>query len=125
MENNKWIDTPIEFGTKLSKEDKGPIVNSTLYKKLVGSLMYLIATRPNISYAVSYISRFSESPKDFHWKAGKRILRYITGTITHGLWYTTSVDSTLMDFTDSDFAGDITDRKNTSRSIFCFVLVII
>ena len=66
MEKSKPIDTPIEFGTKLSKEDKGSVVNSTLYKQLVGSLMYLIATRPDISYVASYISRFSESPKDCH-----------------------------------------------------------
>ena len=66
MENSKPIDTPIEFGTKLSKEDKGSVVNSTLYKQLVGSLMYLTVTRPDISYVASYISRFSESPKDCH-----------------------------------------------------------
>ena len=58
--------TPIAIGTKLSKEDKGPTVNPSLYKKLVGSLMYLIATRPNIMYGVNFISRFMESPKGSH-----------------------------------------------------------
>ena len=71
MENHKSIDTPIEFGTKLSKQDEGYVIHSTLYKKLVGSLMYFTTTRSDISYATSYISRFSESPKNCHWKVGK------------------------------------------------------
>ena len=65
-ENSKTIDTPIEFGTKLSKEDKGFVANSTFYKQLVGSLMYLTTTRPVVSYATNYISKFSESLKDCH-----------------------------------------------------------
>jgi hypothetical protein len=95
MEKCKPADTPISLGTKLSKEDLGLVVNSTLYKQLVGSLMYLTTTRPDIAYATSFISRFMESPKDSHWKVGKRILRYIAGTTTYGLWYTTSADSML------------------------------
>jgi hypothetical protein len=90
MEKCKPADTPIALGTKLRKEDVGSTVNSTLYKQLVGSLMYLTTTRPDIAYATSFISRFMESPKDSHWKVGKRILRYIAGTTTYGLWYTTS-----------------------------------
>ena len=86
----------------LSKEDLGSIVNSTLYKQLVGSLMYLTATRADITYATSYISSFVESPKDSHWKVGKRILRYIVGTTTYGLWYIASPDSMLVGYTDND-----------------------
>ena len=66
MEKCKPADTLIALGTKLSKEDLGSVVNSTLYKQLVGSLMYLTATRPDITYATSYISRFMEPPKDSH-----------------------------------------------------------
>jgi hypothetical protein len=87
MEKCKPADTPISLGNKLSKEDLGSIINSTLYKQLVGSLMYLTTTRPDITYATSYISRFMEYPKDSHWKVGKRILKYIAGTTTYGLWY--------------------------------------
>ena len=53
-------------------------------------------------------------------KVGKRILRYIAGTITHGLWYTASADNTLVGYTDSDFAGDLSDRKSTSGYVFLF-----
>jgi hypothetical protein len=66
MEKCKPADTPIALGIKLSKEDLGSVISSTLYKQLVGSLMYLTTTRPDITYAASYISRFMESPKDSH-----------------------------------------------------------
>ena len=120
MEKCKPTDTPISLGTNLSKEYLGSEVNCTLYKQLVGSLMYLTATRPDIAYATSYISRFMESPKDSHWKVGKRILRYIAGTTTYGLWYTASPDSMLTGYTDIDYAGSIDDRKSTSRYAFLF-----
>jgi hypothetical protein len=87
MEKCKPADTPISLGNKLSKEDLGSIISSTLYKQLIGSLMYLTTTIPNITYATSYISRFMENPKHSHWKVGKRILKYIAGTTTYGLWY--------------------------------------
>jgi hypothetical protein len=72
--------TPIATCTKLSKQDEGTTIDYTLYKRLVGSLMYLTTTRPNIMYAVNLISRFMENHKISHWKVGKRILRYIAGT---------------------------------------------
>jgi hypothetical protein len=61
-----------------------------------------------------------ESPKYSHWKVGKRILRYIAGTTTYGLWYTASADSMLTGYTDSDYAGSIDDRKSTSGYAFLF-----
>ena len=85
MDKCKPTDTPIATGTKLRKQDEGPTVNSTLYKRLVGSLMYLTATRPDLMNAVSFISRFMESPKDSHWKVGKIILRYVASKIDYGL----------------------------------------
>ena len=80
MSNCKTVPTPVIIGLKLSKDDEGSTVDPTLFKRLVGSLMYLTATRPDIMYGVSLISRFMESPKDSHRQAGKRILRYVSGT---------------------------------------------
>jgi hypothetical protein len=120
MEKCKLADTPIALGTKLSKEDLGSIISSTLYKQLVGSLMYLTTTRLDITYATSFISMFMESPKDSHWKVGKRILIYIAGTTTYCLWYTTSTDNMITCYTDSDYAGSVDDRKSTSRYTFRF-----
>jgi hypothetical protein len=71
MVNSKAAPTPVITGLKLSKEDKGSKVDLTLFKRLVGSLMYLTTTRPDIMYGVSLISRFMETPKESHWKARK------------------------------------------------------
>jgi hypothetical protein len=118
MEDCNPAETPTPPGTKLSKQDEGPTVDSTLYKSLVGSLLYLIATRPNIMYAVGFVSRFMESPKDSQWKMAKRILRYVAGTLNFGLWYSQSKDNHLSSYTDSDFAGSLDDQKSTSGYAF-------
>jgi hypothetical protein len=118
MEDCNPTETPIPLGTKLSKQDEGPTIDSTLYKILVGILLYLTTTRPDIMYATNFVSRFMESPKDSHWKMAKRILRYVAGTLNFGLWYTQSEDDHLSGYTDSDFAGNLDDRKNTSGYAF-------
>jgi hypothetical protein len=110
--------TPMETGIKLRKYDEGSYVDPTLYKRLVGSLMYLTTTRPHIMFAMSLISRFMETPKSTHWQAGKRILRYVARTTNFGIRYTSSLNFELIGYTDSDFAGSIDDKKNTSRYIF-------
>jgi hypothetical protein len=81
----KPVTTPMETGIKLSKYDEGSYVDSTLYKRMVGSLMYLTTTRPDIMFAVSLISKFMETPKSTHWQTGKRILRYVAGTTDFGI----------------------------------------
>jgi len=116
----KVAPTPVMMGLKLSKEDDGSCVDPTLLKRMVGSLMYLTATRPNIMYGISLISRFMESPKDSHWQADKRILRYVSGTKDFGILYFTSDDLSLVGYTDSDCGGSIDDRKNTSGYAFHF-----
>jgi hypothetical protein len=80
---------------------------------MVGSIMYLAAIRPDIMYGVSLISRFMETPKESHWKAGKRILRYVNGTKYFGIMYSTSEDFKLIGYTDNDCGGNIDDRKST------------
>jgi hypothetical protein len=90
MEDSKEAPTPIITGLKLRKEDKGSKVDPTLFKRLVGDLMYLIATRPDIMYGVSLISKFMETIKESHWKDGKRILRYVNGTKYFCIKYSTS-----------------------------------
>jgi hypothetical protein len=69
-------------------------------------------------YAASLVSRFMESPRDSHWKMAKQILRYVAGTLHFGLWYTTSDSNHLFGYTDSDFAGNLDDRKSTSGYVF-------
>ncbi|KAK0608154.1 hypothetical protein LWI29_026328 [Acer saccharum] len=76
--------TLMEVNLKLRIGDESEEVDATLYRSLVGNLMYLTATRPDLMFSVSMLSRFMTSPKKSHWEAGKRILRYVVGTINHG-----------------------------------------
>ena len=118
MENCNLATTPVEPNLKLTKDHEGKKVNSTLYKQMVGSLMYLTATRPDIMYAVSLISRFMESPTKFHLIAAKRILRYIKGTPDLSILYQRRRKLNLVGFSDSDYAGDLNDKKSTSGYVF-------
>ena len=81
---------------KLSKEDCNKSVNPTLYKSMVGSLIFFTATHLEIMLAVSLISRFMETPKDSHWKERKRILRYVNGTKGFSILYTTDNEFRLI-----------------------------
>ncbi|KAL0432364.1 UNVERIFIED_CONTAM: Retrovirus-related Pol polyprotein from transposon RE1 [Sesamum latifolium] len=113
------VSTPAEFGLKLHKDQGGKKVDNTLYKSIVGSLMYLTTTRPDIMHSVSLISRYMENPTEMHLLAAKRIFRYLQGTKEYGLFYKKNVmKSDFAGFTDSDYAGDIDDRKSTSGYVF-------
>jgi hypothetical protein len=83
MINSKVAPTLVLTRFKLSKEDKRSKVDPTLFKRLVGILMYITTTRPDIMYGVSLISSFMETPKESHWKEEKRILGYVNGTKWH------------------------------------------
>ena len=118
MQNSKASSTPTVVGLKLSKEDCINNVNPTLYKSMVGSLMYLTATRHDIMHIVSLIFIFMETPKDFHWHVGKRILRYVNGTKGFGISYTTKNKFRLVGYTNSDWAGSLDDQKSASGYVF-------
>jgi len=118
MQNCNSVCIPTEVGMKLIKDHEGRKVDNTIYKQMVGSLMYLTATRPDIMHVVSLISRFMECPKEIHLLAAKRILRYLKGTASYGLLYKKGGKTNLFGFTDSDYAGDPDDRKSTSGYAF-------
>jgi hypothetical protein len=104
----------MEQHLKLSKFEGGEMVDNTIYRQLIGSLIYLTNTRPDLSYAVSILSRFMQQPRDNHWNAAKRVLRYIQGTKDFGLLYKKTKNFVLGGFSDADFAGSIDDRASTS-----------
>lgn len=118
MDESNPVATPMELGTKFSKFEGGDRVDASKYRSLVGSLRYLTCTRPDISYSVGVVSRFMEEPKYAHWKAMKRILRYIKGTKSLGLFYSESSEFELKGYSDSDWCGDVDDRKSTSGFVF-------
>ena len=72
---------------KLDKDEKGKSINSTMYRGMIGSLLYLIASRPDIMYSVCLCARFQSCPRESHLSAEKRILKYLKGTMDIGLWY--------------------------------------
>ena len=118
MDDSNPVSTPIECGVKLSKHDEGGKVDPTLFKSLVGSLRYLTCTRPDILYAVGIVSRFMEAPTTTHFKTAKRILRYIKGTTNYGLFYSSSNNYEIVGYSDSDWSGDLDDRKSTTGFVF-------
>jgi hypothetical protein len=113
MTHYKSTLNPFLSGFILEDGRETPLVDNTLYKQLVGSLLYLKHSRPNLSYAVGKAPRFIQELHELHWKDANHIIHYIHGTITFGIHY--EIDSTLdlIGFIDSDWAGDSTDRKST------------
>ena len=94
--------------------------NPSLYRRLVGSLVYLIVTRPDISYVVHQVSQYLSIPRSTHYAAVLRILRYLKGTLFHGLFYSSQSPLVLCAFSDADWAGDPTDHRSTTG--YCFLL---
>ena len=110
--------TPMEPRLKLSKLSTAPAVDSTQYRSIVGSLRYLVNSRPDLAFSVGYVSRFMENPTTEHMAAVKRVLRYISGTLHYGCQYKRKREAQLMGYSDSDHAGDIDTRKSTSGVLF-------
>lgn len=109
---------PIVPGFKIGKNGECDRIDETYYKQIVGSLMYITATRPDMMFVVSFISRFMARPTELHLQAAKRALRYLKGTVDYGIFYMKSGNKELVAFTDSDYAGELEDRKSTSGYVF-------
>jgi hypothetical protein len=120
LTDNKAVDTPLELNVKLRSTDGELVSDPTLYRQLVGGLIYLTITRPDISYAVHVVSQFMTSPRTVHFAAVLRILRYMRGTMHQGLLMSFSSKLELNAYSDSDWAGDVTDRRSTTG--FCIFL---
>ncbi|KAE8674311.1 Detected protein of unknown function [Hibiscus syriacus] len=116
--NCKPISTQTEYRIKMSKHEEDESIDPTFFKSLVGSLRYLICTRPDILQSVGLVSCYMESLTTTHFKFAKRILRYLKGTVDFGLFYSVSNDYKLVGYSDSDWGGDIDNRKSTTGFIF-------
>ncbi|KAK6130243.1 hypothetical protein DH2020_036053 [Rehmannia glutinosa] len=101
---------------KIDKDEKDKSVDESKYRGMIGSLLYLTASRPDILHAVCLCARFQSNPKESHMSAVKRIFRYLKGTIQYGLFYPKNENFSLKGYSDSDYAGNIDDRKSTSGS---------
>ncbi|KAJ9566192.1 hypothetical protein OSB04_002158 [Centaurea solstitialis] len=110
------IKTPMPTGNLLGPDLAGKPVDQKIYRSMIGSLLYLTATRPDIMFATCFCARFQANPKESQLAAVKRILRYLKGTPELGLWYPKDSSFELISFTDSDYGGCKLDRKSTSGS---------
>nr|XP_016477335.1 PREDICTED: uncharacterized mitochondrial protein AtMg00810-like [Nicotiana tabacum] len=114
MESSKIIDTPITTTTRLDMDEPGSPVNETMYRGIIGSLMYLTASRPDIVFSVGLCAKFQSNPKESHLKATKRILRYLKGMQDLVLYYPLGDNFDLIEYADVDYASYLVDRKSTS-----------
>jgi hypothetical protein len=120
MMDCKSMATPMVTDLRKLRDSNSDPIDSSLYQQLIGSLMYLVNTRPDIFFVVNMLSQFQVEPRQEHWVAAKHILRYLHGTIMYGLRYASNSEVKLHGFTDSDWAGSAEDRKSTSG--LCFSL---
>jgi hypothetical protein len=110
---------PMEPRLKLSKASSNPLVDVTFYCSIVGSLRYLVHSRPDIAFAVGYVSRFMEKPTREHLSVVKHLIRYIAGTKNYGcVLHSSGEKLEHVGYSDADMAGDLDDRKSTTGSLF-------
>ncbi|GJY44829.1 hypothetical protein Tco_0433042 [Tanacetum coccineum] len=114
LEDSKPTKTPMSTEIKLTKDDEADSVDSSKYRGMIGSLLYLTASKPDIMFSVCLCARFQENPKTTHLEAVKRIFRYIRETTHLGLWYPKGTGIETIVYADSDHAGDYVDQKSTS-----------
>jgi hypothetical protein len=114
----KIEETPMNSNEKLHSQDGADPVDETMYRSMIGGLMYLQHTRPDISFQVNVLSRFMQKPSKNHYGAAKRVLRYIAGTVQFGLWFERNKKVNLVGYSDSDWASSLDDRKSTSAYTF-------
>ncbi|KAJ4760135.1 hypothetical protein LUZ62_070510 [Rhynchospora pubera] len=120
MIHAKHSPTPMSTSSSLSKDDSTPFDNPQLFRSIIGALQYATLTRPDITFAVNKISQFMQNPTLNHWAAVKRILRFLCGTIRHGIHLQAASNLDINVYCDADWAGCPVDRRSTTG--FCIYL---
>ncbi|GKE75786.1 hypothetical protein Tco_1537827 [Tanacetum coccineum] len=116
MDTSDPVDTPMVDRLKLDEDPLGIPVDPTRYQGMIGSLMYLTTSRPDLVFAVCMCARYQASPTKKHLEALKQVFRYLRGTINWGLWYPEDTAMALMAYADADHAGCQDTRRSTSGS---------
>lgn len=111
---------PSAHGEVLCRDDDADLVDEKIYRSIMGRLIFLTHTRPDITYSASLVSRYMTNPSEIHMNAAKRILRYVKGTLNFGIHYYSSEKFNLVGFSDLDWGGSLDDRKSTSGNCFSF-----
>ncbi|GJT44843.1 hypothetical protein Tco_0953558 [Tanacetum coccineum] len=111
------VDTPMVEKSKLDEDKEGKAVDPSHYRGMIGTLLYLTASRPDLHFAICMCARYQARPTKKHLHAVKRIFRYLRGTINRGLWYPKDSSIALKTFADADHAGCQDTRRSTSGSM--------
>jgi hypothetical protein len=114
MADLKPMSTPMSMATTLDSDENGEVVDQREYRSTIGSLLYLMATRPDIQFALCLCARCQVAPRSSHRQVVLRIFRYLKYTLKFGIWYSASSSLDLVGFSDADFAGCGIGRKSTS-----------
>ncbi|GJT43949.1 hypothetical protein Tco_0952664 [Tanacetum coccineum] len=117
MESSDPVDTPMVEKSKLDEDTQGKAVDPTHYRRMVGTLMYLTASRPDLTLDVCMCARYQAKPTEKHLHAIKRIFKYLRGTINRGLWHPKEFSIALTAYADADHAGCQDTRRSTYGSM--------
>ena len=118
LESASSVRTPMSPNVKLTVDLLGKSVDPSLYRSMIGSLLYLITSRPDISYSVGVCARYQANPKESHMTILKRTIKYVKTTAEFYVWYIKDTSDVLAGYSDADWAGNADDRKSTSGSCF-------
>jgi hypothetical protein len=118
MEYSSPISTPMVVGCKLSIDDISPDVDQRTYRLMIGSLLYITTSRPDIMQVVRMVGHFQSTPKQSHLAAVKRIFKYLKGTMTFGLWYPKNQNFQLTAYSYADYKNCLDERKSISGGAF-------
>ena len=111
LDTSRSVKTPCPTHIKLTKDETGVPVDPSLYRSMIGSLLYLTASRPDISYSVGVCARYQATPKKSHMLAVKRIIKYVSGTAEFGIWFSSDTNCSLVGYCAADWAGNVEDRR--------------
>jgi hypothetical protein len=118
MEDSKPMGTPMVTGCKLIKDDDSPDVDQSSYRSMIGSLLYITTSRPDIMHVVGMVGRYQSAPKQSHLQDVKRIFGYLKEIVTYGLWYPKNQNFQLTAYSDADWENCVDERKSTSGGAF-------
>ena len=104
------MSTPLDRNRKIDADSGATVCDPTQYRQIIGSLIYLTITRPDLSYSVGLLSQFMQNPRNLHLDCAKRILRYVSATMDYDIVYKSNATIRLEGYTDSDWAGYKVDR---------------
>ncbi|MCO5548731.1 hypothetical protein L7F22_002192 [Adiantum nelumboides] len=120
MANCKPISTPLDQNLKLRIDEGKVLDDATMYRRIMGSFIYMMISWPDLSYAAELVSQFMMLPRKPHLDSMRRILRYVRATLDYALFYDACTQAQVHGYTDSDWAGSSFDRQSTSCYMFSF-----